>query len=193
MNRISLFFALIIAVAIVGCGKPNPLGPDDIAPTPVQNCVMVEQESDSYGSRELRFNSPGDRGTPYPNVDAFADSNVFEADVSLDYVGADGNVPPPIVGWAQDRFNSERRIHAVWGVGPTYEPAFYFPNANGTYHKKMRLILPYGSYDIWLSWTDRTGTVRTAQLTAIGGPNATQWHPELSISASLKRWDRVCR
>lgn len=29
MNRISLFFALIIAVAIAGCGKPNPLGPDD--------------------------------------------------------------------------------------------------------------------------------------------------------------------
>lgn len=168
MNRIKLLLISLIAFALVGCGKPNPLGPE--LGTPEPGCVP-ETTWTSIGTNSVDLSVD----TPYGTlIEGFRlDCSPDNVVIDTAWVSYSDTHDQDLEFYLQNLANASLTYNLVDSTGSTivHQP----PNYSGV----RRVIVtarnvPAGTYTVMVHYR---GTIRLAELGAGPlAPTSTMWH-----------------
>ena len=169
MNRIKLLLiSLIAAFALVGCGKPNPPGPD--LPTPDRSCgPETTWTSIGTNSADLSVDAPYGTLVEGFRLDCSPDNVVIDTA----WVSYSDTYDQDLEFYLQNLADPSLTYNLVDSTGSTvvHQP----PNYSGV----RRVIvtarnIPAGTYTVMVHYR---GTIRLAQLTTGPlAPSSTMWH-----------------
>ncbi|MBI5404990.1 MAG: hypothetical protein HY976_02060 [Candidatus Kerfeldbacteria bacterium] len=188
--------AIIAAAAIAllaGC-EVNPTRPTNVIPEPSgsdttvvikDTCATVIVSSQTFATNAFTLGSPGTKQTLFEGTLLCDGTNDFMFVLTNRYLGADGNVPPPLAVWLRDVHDRYTAVPCTWNG--TRQTSLQLPNASGTYVDTAYVTLRTGvdfppgtAVTAYIRWgaASSPALVQPASLRPIARPLSALWHYE---------------
>lgn len=201
MTKKNLAGAIIAAAAVfvlAGC-EVNPTRPSFVIPEPGgsdttvvirDTCTTYVVDSRTFALNNFTLGSPGTKQTLFEGARLCDGTNDFEFVLTNRYIGADGNVPPPLSVWVRDVDNRYTAVPCTWNG--TNLTSLQLPNAGGTYVDTAYVTLRTGvnfpagtAVTAYIRWgaASTPSLVQPASLRP-NGPLSVLWHYEGSGTAT---------
>jgi len=187
------------ALALLSSCEVNPTRPTVVIPGPTgsdttvvirDTCTTYVANSRTFDLNSFALGSPGTKQTLFEGALLCDGTNAFMFVLTNRYLGADGNVPPPLSVWVRDVNDRYTAVPCTWNG--TNLTSLQLPNAGGTYVDTAYVALTTGvdfpagtAVTAYIRWgaASAPSLVQPASLRP-NGPLSVLWHYEGSGTAT---------